>query len=103
MRIITQSTRTSGMRRQGWRSLARHTMVEIRCWLTWDKDCYGSGFQKGDDVLETLKDGSIFTDILHEHWRHQLLKYDIVSFWGAMDNVSTIGHALPLLGVRLVY
>ena len=46
------------------------------------------GFQNGDDVLETLKEGSIFTDIMHEHWRHQLLNYDIVSFWGAFDNVS---------------
>lgn len=54
----------------------------------------GMGFQKGDDVLETLKDGSIFTDILQEHWRHQLLKYDIISFWGSMDNVSMLGHSL---------
>lgn len=46
------------------------------------------GFQKGDDVVETLKDGSIFSDIMQEHWRHQLFKYDIISFWGALDNVS---------------
>lgn len=46
------------------------------------------GFQKGDNVLETLKEGSIFTDVMHEHWRHHLFKYDIVSFWGAFDNVS---------------
>ena len=46
------------------------------------------GFQKGDDVLETLKNGSIFSEIMQEHWRHQLLKYDIISFWGALDNVS---------------
>ena len=46
------------------------------------------GFQKGDDVLETLKKGSIFADIMQEHWRHQLLKYDIISFWGALDSVS---------------
>jgi hypothetical protein len=24
-------------------------------------------FQKGDDVVETLKDGSIFSDIMQEH------------------------------------
>ena len=48
------------------------------------------GFQKGDDVIETLKEGSIFSDIMHEHWRHQLLKYEITSFWGAMDSVSTL-------------
>jgi triacylglycerol esterase/lipase EstA (alpha/beta hydrolase family) len=46
------------------------------------------GFQKGDNVLETLKNGSIFSEIIQEHWRHQLLKYDIISFWGALDQVS---------------
>lgn len=46
------------------------------------------GFQKGDDVLETLKKGSIFSDIMQEQWRHQLDKYNIISFWGARDNVS---------------
>jgi hypothetical protein len=46
------------------------------------------GFQKGDDVVETLKDGSIFSDIMQGHWRHQLLKYDIISFWGALDSVG---------------
>ena len=46
------------------------------------------GFQQGDDVLETLKNGSIFSDIMQEHWRHQLLKYDFISFWGALDKVS---------------
>jgi hypothetical protein len=46
------------------------------------------GFQKGDDVLETLKSGSIFSEIMHEHWRNQLLNYDIISFWGASDKVS---------------
>lgn len=46
------------------------------------------GFQKGDDVLETLKKGSIFSNIIQELWRNQLLKYDIVSFWGALDSVS---------------
>jgi hypothetical protein len=25
---------------------------------------------------------------MQEHWRHQLFKYDIISFWGALDNVS---------------
>ncbi|KAH8748586.1 hypothetical protein BGZ57DRAFT_969480 [Hyaloscypha finlandica] len=48
------------------------------------------GFQKGDDVLETLKDGSIFSDIVQEHWRLSLLQYDIVSFRGTLDEVSTI-------------
>ena len=47
-----------------------------------------AGFQKGDDVVEVLKSGSMFSDIMQEHWRHQLLEYDIVSFWGALDGVS---------------
>lgn len=55
----------------------------------------GMGFQKGDDILETLKDGSIFTEILQEHWRHQLENYNIVSFWGSLDNVSVLVHDLP--------
>ena len=57
----------------------------------------GLGFQKGDDILETLKSGSIFTDILQGLWRHQLLKYDIVSFWGSLDNARTPFHLTPLL------
>jgi hypothetical protein len=46
------------------------------------------GFQEGDDVLETLKSGSIFSEIMQEHWRNQLLQYNIISFWGALDRVS---------------
>jgi triacylglycerol esterase/lipase EstA (alpha/beta hydrolase family) len=46
------------------------------------------GFQKGDDVLETLKNGSIFSEIMQEQWRHQLLHYHIISFWGGLDKVS---------------
>ncbi|KAK7222706.1 hypothetical protein V2G26_010709 [Clonostachys chloroleuca] len=46
-----------------------------------------AGLQQGDDVLETLKSGSIFSDVMHEHWRHQMVEYNIVSFWGALDTV----------------
>ncbi|RYP50073.1 hypothetical protein DL768_004359 [Monosporascus sp. mg162] len=45
------------------------------------------GFQKGDDILETLDSGSMFSDIMHEHWRQRLLEYDIVSFWGTLDEI----------------
>ena len=48
------------------------------------------GFQKGDDVLETLKDGGMFSDFMQEHWRHQLEEYQIVSFWGKLDSVSLL-------------
>ncbi|ORY68246.1 P-loop containing nucleoside triphosphate hydrolase protein, partial [Pseudomassariella vexata] len=60
-----------------------------------------AGFQKGDEMLETLKSGSIFSDILQEHFRHQLDKYDIISFWGAQDSVVPADSArLGLPGDR---
>ncbi|CAH0021707.1 unnamed protein product [Clonostachys rhizophaga] len=46
-----------------------------------------SGFQKGDDVMNTLKGGSIFSDIIQEHWKNQQQNYDIISFWGGLDEV----------------
>jgi hypothetical protein len=46
------------------------------------------GFKAGDNILETLKSGSIFTGIMKEHWRHQLPNYDLRSFWGTLDTVS---------------
>lgn len=48
------------------------------------------GFQKGDNILETLKDGSMFSDLMHEHWKQRLLEYPIVSFWGTLDNVRRV-------------
>ncbi|KAJ5771963.1 hypothetical protein N7520_002492 [Penicillium odoratum] len=44
------------------------------------------GYKK-HNVLETLKKGSIFSDGMHEQWRHQLEKYSIISFWGSKDTV----------------
>jgi triacylglycerol esterase/lipase EstA (alpha/beta hydrolase family) len=52
------------------------------------------GFQQGDDVVETLKDGSMFSDIIQDHWRHQLLRYHLISFWGTLDSVSHEDMAL---------
>ncbi|KAL2689915.1 hypothetical protein Neosp_003979 [[Neocosmospora] mangrovei] len=48
------------------------------------------GFQKGDNILETLKEGSMFSDLMHEHWKQRLLEYPIVSFWGALDTLSEV-------------
>lgn len=48
-----------------------------------------TGFQEGDNVLETLRRDSIFSDLMSEHWRHQLLRYFIISFWGSYDKVSS--------------
>ncbi len=42
-------------------------------------------FQNGYDVVEALKNGAILSDIVHEHWRHQLRHYDIFSFWWTLD------------------
>ncbi|KAI1317289.1 hypothetical protein F5Y16DRAFT_153371 [Xylariaceae sp. FL0255] len=65
------------------------------------KVAIAAGFQKGDDVLETLKSGSMFSDIMQEHWRHQLLHYDIISFWGGKDSVVPMESArLGLPGDR---
>ncbi|KAI1774882.1 TPR-like protein [Hypoxylon cercidicola] len=46
-----------------------------------------TGFQKSDNIMKVLESGNMFSDIMDEHWRHQLLAYDIVSFWGALDSV----------------
>jgi len=50
------------------------------------KIAVAAGIQQGDDILETLKRGSIF-DIMQEQFRQQLMKYDIISFWGAWDDM----------------
>ncbi|KAM0439935.1 hypothetical protein ACHAPT_001034 [Fusarium lateritium] len=42
---------------------------------------------KGDNILEALKEGSMFSDLMHEHWKHRLLEYPIVSFWGTLDMI----------------
>ena len=44
--------------------------------------------QPSSDIIETLKKGSLFTDILAEHWRQQLESYSIVSFWEGIGDVS---------------
>ena len=43
----------------------------------------------GSDIAETLEKGSLFSDLLSEHWRQQLLLYCIVSFWEGKDDVRT--------------
>lgn len=50
----------------------------------------GLGFSQKTDIISTLKKGSIFSDILKESFRHQLLDYQIVSFWEKLDNVSLL-------------
>ena len=43
----------------------------------------------GSDIAETLESGSLFSDLLSEHWRQQLLSYHIVSFWEGIGDVCT--------------
>jgi hypothetical protein len=52
--------------------------------------------QPSNDIIEVLKSGSMFSDILGEHWRQQLLNYNIVSFWEGVGDVSAFaGNWLP--------
>lgn len=44
--------------------------------------------QPSSDIVETLKKGSLFTDVLAEHWRQQLESYLIISFWEGIGDVS---------------
>lgn len=43
--------------------------------------------QPSNDVIETLKSGSLFTDLLGEQWRHQLESYQLISFWEGIGNI----------------
>ncbi|KAK7954243.1 HET-domain-containing protein [Apiospora saccharicola] len=52
--------------------------------------------QRGPGVMDVLAHGSMYSDILHEHFRHQLLAYDIISFWGSEDN------AIARIKVKLI-
>ena len=48
------------------------------------------GFQKGNNIIEALDKGSMFTDVLKTHFRQQFENYRIVSFWGDKDTVCSI-------------
>ncbi|RKK75537.1 hypothetical protein BFJ69_g7602 [Fusarium oxysporum] len=43
------------------------------------------GLRAEDDVVKSLQTATIFSEI--ESWKHQVLEYDIVSFWGSSDTV----------------
>jgi hypothetical protein len=49
-----------------------------------------AGFKKGEGLMKTLEQGNIFSEIMQEHWRHELRRYDLVSFWRACDGVSCL-------------
>jgi hypothetical protein len=48
------------------------------------------GWKKGDNIIQTLKSGSLFTALLQDHWRHRLDQFNVVSFRGAEDDVRTL-------------
>ncbi|CZR62148.1 uncharacterized protein PAC_12045 [Phialocephala subalpina] len=43
-----------------------------------------------NDIMEALKKGSLFSDVLSEHWRHQLEQYQIVSFYEGIGNCEKL-------------
>ena len=43
---------------------------------------------KSNDLLEAVENGSLFSDILKENWRHQLENYQIISCYETIDPVS---------------
>ena len=44
--------------------------------------------QPSNDLIETLKKGSLFSDLLAEQWRHHLESYQLVSFWEGIGDVG---------------
>ncbi len=50
--------------------------------------------QSQNHIVETLKSGSLFSDLLKEHWRQQLESYQIVSFWEGIGNVVPKSSAI---------
>lgn len=48
--------------------------------------------------MEVLERGSLFTDLLGEHFRHQLEQYKILSCYEGVGNVS-ITYEVLLLGL----
>ncbi|CAG8956640.1 hypothetical protein HYFRA_00011951 [Hymenoscyphus fraxineus] len=59
----------------------------VRAGKTATKIALRLGFQQGDNIIETLDKGSMFTDILQNNFRHQFDNYRMVSFWGDRDEI----------------
>ncbi|KAG5804038.1 hypothetical protein H9Q74_011112 [Fusarium xylarioides] len=45
------------------------------------------GFEKGDNIIDTLEKEGMFSQLMGELWRHRLLEYPIISFWGEYDKI----------------
>ena len=59
--------------------------------------------QPSNDLIETLKKGSLFSDLLAEQWRHHLESYQLVSFWEGIGDVGVYTDSLSskLISARL--
>ena len=53
-----------------------------------------------NDIIEALKAGSLFADVLKEAWRHQLNLYKIVSFYEGIGNVRAQAHQYHTLDLH---
>jgi hypothetical protein len=42
-----------------------------------------------NDIMEALKKGSLFSDVLEDDWKHQLGKYHFVSFYEGIGSVGS--------------
>jgi hypothetical protein len=53
-----------------------------------------------NDLMAAVENGSLFSDILKENWRHQLEQYQIISCFGTIDEVRSL--ILPLRSLHQV-
>ncbi|RDL31471.1 uncharacterized protein BP5553_09680 [Venustampulla echinocandica] len=51
-----------------------------------------------NDIMEGLKRGSLFSDVLHENWRHQLEQYRFLSFYEGIGSIVPRESAVLHLG-----
>jgi hypothetical protein len=47
-----------------------------------------------NDIMEALKKGSLFSDVLYENWRHQLEQYHFISFYEGLGTVRSSSKSL---------
>ena len=52
--------------------------------------------QPKNDIPEAIRNGSLYTDILKEHWRQRLLDFDLISFWEGDEKVSLLVQLSPM-------
>ena len=50
--------------------------------------------QSSKAIIETLKSGLLFADLISEHWKHQLGNYNIISFWEGQGDIVPKASAI---------